>query len=109
MWAKANEFSDKKISIVAKSTILVRLTFHAFRRRFYGSDPVVASKAIEKTASNIKKKKNTRRSRKMVEKLIRPKKIKFNELLRRVNTGDETVPQKFVFGGTQPQNWSWTV
>jgi hypothetical protein len=42
-----------------------------------------------------------------VEKLVRPRKIKFNELLRRVNTGDETVPQKFVFGGAQPQNWSW--
>jgi hypothetical protein len=90
------------------STVLIRLTFHAFRRKFNGSDPVVASKAVEKAASSTEKKKQTRRSRKAVEKLVRPRKIKFNELLRRVNTGDETVPQKFVFGGAQPQNWSWS-
>jgi hypothetical protein len=107
-WAKEGEFTDKKISITMNSTVLIRLTFHAFRRKFNGSDPVAASKATEKMASSSEKKKQTRRSRKAVEKLVRPRKIKFNELLRRVNTGDETVPQKFVFGGAQPQNWSWS-
>jgi hypothetical protein len=106
-WPVKFDMTDKKISVVLNTKHLIRLTFHTFRRKFNGADPVVASKAVEKAASKPKGKKETSKSRKRVEKLVRPKKISFNDMLRRVNTGDETVSQKFVFGGAQTQTWSW--
>ena len=122
-WAKRDQAPDKEISVVLRTKHLIRLTFHTFRQSgsLCGADPVAASKAIERAASKPQGKVEKVKSRRRVEELISSKPISFNDVLRRVNTGDEAAThmlrrvntggeaaakQKFVFGGGAP-TWSW--
>ena len=43
--------TDKEISVHLNHTYMAKFTYDAFRHRFHGSDPVVASAMLEKIAS----------------------------------------------------------
>lgn len=61
LWAIKDTMNDKQVSVVLKSTHMVRFAFHAFRRTFHGSNPVVASKQMEQAASKVKRMTRKRR------------------------------------------------
>ena len=50
-WAKKGTMTDKEISVHLNHTYMAKFTYDAFRHRFHGSDPVVASAMLEKIAS----------------------------------------------------------
>ena len=60
-WAKTGEMSDKEISVHLNHTYMASFTYDAFRHRFHGSDPVVASKMLEKIASTPPKVKKSKK------------------------------------------------
>ena len=83
-WANKTKMNDKQVSVILESKHMVRFEFHAFRRKFHGADPVVASKQIEKMASTGKR--MSKKARKVqietLEAALTPKRSSVKQWLR---------------------------
>ncbi len=115
-WAKEGNMNDKQVSVILKSKHMVRFTFHAFRRKFHGSDPVVASKQMEKAASKGKRmnKKARKVEIKTLENALTPKPVTVKQWLRNAASsgaagGGDSKPAflRFAGGGGKRSTLNW--
>jgi hypothetical protein len=112
-WAVAGSIEEKQVSVVLKSTHMVRFTFHAFRRDFHGINPVAVSNENKNGVSKPRKfKKNqkpntaNKEHNKMIRDSLQPLKGLQKSLLLNPNAGEPSAGP-FVFGAAVgPYSWN---
>jgi hypothetical protein len=112
-WAIAGSIADKQVSVVLKSTHMVRFTFHAFRRDFHGINPVAVSNEKKNGVSKLRKFKKSKKPNnankehnEIIRNSLQPLKGLQKSLLLNTSTGEPSAGP-FVFGAAVgPYSWN---